>query len=120
MSPTQAEWEYPHSKLKAEAVIHEERGRIPTAILRTSGVNDDRRRSIPTSQPIRRIYEKKFESHLFIGDQDREQSFLHLDDPVSCICRVLQRHADRGAEGLFLIGQPDVVSYGEPENRAAI
>src|SRR5690606_40589583 len=57
-SPTEAEWAYPQSKLRAEQVIQEERGPIPAVILRIAGVYDDQCHSLPVSQQIARIYEK--------------------------------------------------------------
>ncbi|NBR25665.1 MAG: NAD(P)-dependent oxidoreductase, partial [Micrococcales bacterium] len=46
-SKVNPKWAYPLSKVLTEKVIHEERGNIPTVILRISGVYDDDCHSIP-------------------------------------------------------------------------
>jgi nucleoside-diphosphate-sugar epimerase len=112
-SPTGGEWEYPQSKIEAEEVIGREHGTIPVVILRIAGVYDDRGHSIPIAQQIRRIYERQLESHFFPGDAELGQSFVHLDDVVQCFRLVVDRRAELGREELFVIGEPDVMSYRE-------
>ncbi len=112
-SPTRAEWAYPQSKLRTESVIQAERGEIPTVILRLAGVYTDDCKSIPVAQQIRRIYEKDAESFFFPGNRDHGQSFVHLDDAVECLVRTIQRRGDLEPLELFLIGEPDVLSYSE-------
>jgi nucleoside-diphosphate-sugar epimerase len=116
-SPTSGEWDYPSSKLEAEHAIHSIHGEIPVVILRIAGVYDEECHSLPISQQIRRIYERQLESHFFPGDMDRGQSFVHLDDLVQCVRLVVDRRAALGSEELFLIGEPEVVSYGELQDR---
>ena len=112
-SPVQAEWDYPRSKLEAERVIREERGSIPAVVLRIAGVYDEDGHSVPLAQQMRRILERKLESFFFPGDPDHGQSFIHLDDLVTCFRAVVEHRDALGAEETFLIGEPDVVSYGE-------
>jgi nucleoside-diphosphate-sugar epimerase len=112
-SPVQAEWDYPQSKLEAEQAIRQERGAIPAVILRVAGVYDEDGHSVPIGQQLARIYERQFESHFFPGDLDHGQSFVHVDDVVSCV-RAVVEHRDRlGEHELFLVGERDVLSYGE-------
>jgi UDP-glucose 4-epimerase len=54
-SPLEPKWDYPRSKVEAERLIHEQRGRMPVAILRIAGVYDDRCHSIPIAHQIQRI-----------------------------------------------------------------
>ena len=54
-SPTQAEWEYPQSKLATESIVEQERGDVPAVILRIAGVYTENCQSIPIAQQIRRI-----------------------------------------------------------------
>ncbi|MEX0704410.1 MAG: NAD(P)-dependent oxidoreductase [Planctomycetales bacterium] len=112
-SPTRAEWDYPQSKLDAERVIASERGNVPAVVLRIAGVYDEDCHSLPISQQISRIYERKLESHMFPGNRDRGQAFVHLDDLTECFARVVERRAQLGPHELFLIAEPDVMSYGE-------
>jgi nucleoside-diphosphate-sugar epimerase len=112
-SPLEDEpWDYPRSKIEAEKMIRQERGQIPTVILRIAGVYDEDGHSIPIAQQISRIYEKKFESYFFPGDSDHGQAFVHLDDLVTCIQRVVELRGELRNE-IFLIAEPDVMSYAE-------
>jgi nucleoside-diphosphate-sugar epimerase len=112
-SPLEDEpWDYPKSKIEAEEAIRRERGNIPTVILRIAGVYDENGHSIPIAQQISRIYEEKLESHFFPGDASHGQAFIHLDDLVSCIRRVVELH-DSLTNEVFLIAEPDVMSYDE-------
>jgi nucleoside-diphosphate-sugar epimerase len=112
-SPTEAAWDYPQSKLETEQVIHEERGNIKTAILRISGVYDEDCHSIPLAQQITRIFEKKFESMAFPGDLDHGQPYVHLDDLTECIRLVIEARNELREEEVFLIAEPQLMSYGE-------
>lgn len=106
-------WDYPRSKLEAERVIRQERGAIPSVILRIAGVYDDEGHTIPIAQQISRIYEKKLESYFFPGDADHGQAFVHLADLVDCFMRVIELRNELGPAELFLIAEPDVMSYAE-------
>lgn len=115
-SPVEAEdetWDYPRSKLEAERVIRQERGEIPAVILRIAGVYDENCHSIPIAQQISRIYEKKLESYFFPGDADHGQAFVHLEDLISCFRKVVELRQELGSYEVFLIAEPDVMSYAE-------
>ena len=105
-------WDYPRSKIEAEQLIRQERGDIPTVILRIAGVYDDDCHSIPIAQHISRIYEKKLESYFFPGDKDHGQAFVHLDDLITCFEKVVERRGELKND-IFLIAEPDVMSYAE-------
>ena len=112
-SPLEDEpWDYPRSKIEAEQLIRQERGDIPTVILRIAGVYDEDCHSIPIAQHISRIYEKKFESYFFPGDSDHGQAFVHLDDLINCFQKVVELRGELKNE-IFLIAEPDVMSYAE-------
>jgi len=116
-SATSAEWAYPRSKLAAETVIHENRGPIPTVILRLAGVYDDECHSLPIGQQIARIHGKRLESFFFPGDPDRGQPFVHLEDLARCFRRVIALRGALDAEELFLVAEPHVAPYGELQDR---
>ncbi|HXV61925.1 MAG TPA: NAD(P)-dependent oxidoreductase, partial [Vicinamibacteria bacterium] len=113
LSPTEALWDYPQSKREAERVILAERGAIPTVILRIAGVYDEGCHSIPIANQIQRIYEKQVESHFFPGDRSHGQPFVHREDLVRCFRRTVERRDRLSDAEVFLIGEPEVVSYGE-------
>lgn len=115
-SPVEAEdetWDYPRSKLEAERLIRHERGEIPAVILRIAGVYDEDCHSIPIAQQISRIHEKKLESYFFPGDADHGQAFVHLEDLISCFRKVVELRQELGSYEVFLIAEPDVMSYAE-------
>lgn len=112
-SPVEGTWPYPRSKLEAEALIEEERGDIPVVVLRIAGVYTDDCQSIPIAQHIARIHRKDLESYLFPGDKTHAQAFVHLDDAVACIRRVVDRRASLGRDERFLVAEPDPMSRGE-------
>lgn len=116
-SPTGGEWAYPQSKLRAEEVIREERGEIPVVILRIAGVYDEQCHSLPVSQQIARIYEKQLESYVFPGDTSRGQALVHLEDLVDCFAKVVERRTQLAEEELFLIAEPEVMSYDELQDQ---
>lgn len=116
-SPTQAEWDYPQSKLATESVIAKERGKIPALVVRIAGVYDDDCHSIPIAQQIKRIYERDLESYFFPGNTEHGQSFVHLDDLVDCLRRAVERRGQREPHEVLLVGERHVVSYGELQTR---
>jgi len=116
-SAIEATWDYPESKIKAENVLRQEHGGIPVVILRIAGVYDEDCHSIPIAQQISRIYEKKLESYFFPGDASHGQPFVHLDDLVNCIVKTVDQRRQLGPYEVLLIAEPDIVSYGEMQDR---
>lgn len=112
-----AEWDYPQSKLDTEAVLKEEHGDVPVVILRIAGAYDEWGHSPPITHQVWRIREKKLESFFFPGNRSHGQSFVHLDDVTSCLRDVVLHRDDLGPWELFLIGEPEVLSYGELQDR---
>ena len=112
-SPVEAEWDYPRSKLQAEAVIRECRGEIPAAVLRLAGVYDADCHSIPIAQQISRIHQKQLESYFYPGDSSHGQAFIHLDDVVGCYRATVERRNRLATHEVLVIGEEDVMSYAE-------
>jgi nucleoside-diphosphate-sugar epimerase len=112
-SPVEAEWDYPRSNLAAEKVIQEERNGVPAVVLRMAGVYDEDGHSLPIAQQISRIYEKQLESCFFPGDKTCGQAFIHLDDVAECFRHVIQCRESLAPHEVFVIGEEDVMSYGE-------
>jgi nucleoside-diphosphate-sugar epimerase len=115
-SPVESEeeaWDYPRSKLEAERVIRLERGSIPAVVLRIAGIYDEKCHSTPLAQHISRIYEKRLESYFFPGDAGHGQAFVHLADLVDLFQQVVEMRHELGSHEVFLIAEPDVMSYEE-------
>ncbi|MGH7446943.1 MAG: NAD-dependent epimerase/dehydratase family protein, partial [Longimicrobiales bacterium] len=113
-SPLEDEpWDYPRSKIEAEAMIRQEHDAIPAVILRIAGVYNDEGNSIPIGQHIARIYEKQLESYFFPGNPEHGTPYVHLDDLIDCFRRVVDRRAQLGSYTVFLIAEPDIMSYND-------
>jgi nucleoside-diphosphate-sugar epimerase len=112
-SPLGPTWPYPQSKVRTEELLHDRRGKIPALILRIAGVYNDVGHSIPISQQIARIYERNLTGRVFPGDPSHGQSFVHLDDTVAAIVEGVERRRALPPELPLLIGEPEVMSYGE-------
>ncbi len=112
-SPIGPTWAYPESKINTEALIRAERGDIPAVLLRIAGVYDDHCHSPPLAHQMQRIYERQFSSHLYSGETSHGQSFLHEDDLLDAIERVIDRRAQLPQESAILLGEPETLSYDE-------
>jgi nucleoside-diphosphate-sugar epimerase len=112
-SPVVPRWDYPLSKVKTEAVIHQERGKISTVNLRIAGVYDDRCHSIPLSNQMQRIFENQFEAHVFAGDVTHGASFVHMNDLVDVIALCVEKRKILPPELTLLIGEEVTFSYDQ-------
>lgn len=111
--PLEAKWDYPQSKIDTERVIHETHGKIPALNLRVAGVYTDYCDSIPLSNQIQRIYERRLTSHVYPGDVNRGQSFVHLEDLIDAIVAAVDHRQEHPEETAILIGEPVTYSYDE-------
>ena len=117
--PLEPTWAYPESKVRTEQLIHAERGDIPAVLLRIAGVYDDLTHSIPLAHQIQRIYERDLTSRVYSGSTAHGQSFLHMDDLIDAIERVVDRRAQLPPEVPLLLGEPDALSYDELQHTIA-
>ncbi len=118
-SPLAPTWAYPESKVRTEQLIREQRGDIPAVLLRIAGVYDDGCHSIPLAHQIQRIYERQLNSHFYSGETAHGQAFLHVDDLVDAIARVVDRRAQLPHELPLLVGEPEALSYDEIQHTLA-
>lgn len=112
-SAIEATWAYPASKVRTEEVIAQERGDVPTAILRIAGVYDDECHSIPLAHQIQRIYERWMTARVYSGSTAHGQSFLHMDDLVDAIEVVIARRVTVPKDLVLVLGEADPLSYDE-------
>lgn len=110
-STVEAKWAYPQSKVETEAIIHEQRGAIPTVIFRIAGVYDDYCHSIPIANQIQRIYENQLESHLFPGDLAHGAAFIHMEDLIEALWQAVHKRKILPKELTLLIGEEETLSY---------
>ncbi|MFA6238077.1 MAG: NAD-dependent epimerase/dehydratase family protein [Bacteriovorax sp.] len=119
-SPVEPSWAYPKSKVEAEKILKREHGSIPLVNLRIAGVYDDRCHSIPISNQIMRIYERHFSGRLYPGDDSKGQSFLHLDDLLDAIDKLIEKRKIIPPEVDILLGEPKAISYAELQNQVSM
>lgn len=116
-SRLEAKWDYPESKRLTEEVIRLERGDIPVVIARIAGVYDKEGHSVPVSHQIQRIYERQMTARFYPGALDRGQAFIHREDLVDAIARMVERRKELLPEQVFLIGEETTLSYGELQRK---
>lgn len=115
-SPIEPSWAYPESKVRTEAVLREQRGRIPVVMLRIAGVYDDLGHSPFIADQVARIYEHRLIAHLYPGMLCAGQSFLHVDDLAEAIARLIERRRALPPELPLLVGEPQALGYAEVQN----
>jgi nucleoside-diphosphate-sugar epimerase/uncharacterized membrane protein len=115
-APLEGKTPYPASKIETEKLLREGRGAVPLVIVRPAGVYDDQCHSVFLARQIGRIYERRLKSHLYPGALDRGQAALHLEDLLDALERIVDRRRDLPPESVFLLGESDVVPYGELQN----
>jgi nucleoside-diphosphate-sugar epimerase len=113
-SPLEDEpWDYPRSKIETEKLIRSARGDIHTVLLRIAGVYDEYGHTVPIAQQINRIYQKQLESYFFPGNASHGQAFVHIADLIDCFRKVIERRGVLSPLEVFLIAEPDLMSYKE-------
>ena len=112
--PIAGSWPYPASKVATERVIAEHddvaRSRV---IVRIAGVYDEVGHSPPITNQIKRIDGKWPTSHFYPADPALGQAFVHLDDAVEALVRIVRRRRDLPPHYEVLIGEPDTLGYGD-------
>lgn len=115
-SPLAADWPYPESKIETERIIHEHRGDIPACSLRIAGVYNEWAEAPTLSHQIKRIYERDMQSHVFPGNKDCGQSFVHIDDAIDSIVKTIERRNELPEEVAILIGEGETFGYEQMQN----
>ncbi|QMT60826.1 vitamin K epoxide reductase family protein [Legionella sp. PC997] len=116
-TPLLPKWAYPKSKLEAEKVIKQCHGKIPYLILRLAGLYDDMT-CVPTlANQIARTYEREIKSHLYAGDLNVGQAFIHQKDMINLFKQALLYRNQLSKQEVILAGEPKTISYGRLQNR---
>ncbi len=116
-SPIAPKWAYPESKAETEQVIRAHAGNMPWTLLHLAGLYDESS-AVPTlTHQMARIYERDMKSHLYSGNIDAGQAFIHLEDMVEVFKRTVDRRSDLPRQHTLLAGEQDVLSYRELQDR---
>lgn len=112
-TPLDPAWPYPQSKVDTERTISEHHGDIPTVLLRIAGVYDDMGHAPPLANQIRRIWERRFSSHLFPASPRTVTPYLHIADLVDAMVAVVDRRHELPEEVAILLGEDDAPAFAE-------
>ncbi|MEP0315614.1 NAD-dependent epimerase/dehydratase family protein [Hyphomonas sp.] len=104
---------YRASKVRTEAMLREEKGKEKQVFLRPAGIYDNEGHSTFLAHQITRIYEKRFSGRVYPGDLMRGQAFLHLDDFLDAVERVVDRRADLPETFPVLVGEAEPIPFGD-------
>ncbi len=119
-TPLDPRWAYPQSKAETETVIRENANGMPYTLLRLAGLYDEQT-SVPTlSHQIARIYEEDMKSHLYSGNTDAGQAFIHRDDMMDAFARTIDRRNELPKEDVILVGEEQTVSYQQLQDRLGL
>jgi nucleoside-diphosphate-sugar epimerase len=108
---------YPASKIKTEQLLSFMRGPIPVVFMRLAGVYDEYCHNTFLAHQIARIYERSIKGHLYAGPLETGQSFVHRNDVARAVECAIARRAALPGEFPVLIGEPEVMSYGELQKK---
>ncbi len=112
-SPLDRRFPYRASKIRTEAMLLEEHADMPLVLLRPAGVYDDLCHAAFLSHQIARIHQRRLTSHVYPGDLLAGQPYLHLDDLIDALLRVVDRRRALPVETALLLAETDVMSFGE-------
>ncbi|WP_340123390.1 SPW repeat domain-containing protein [Methylobacter svalbardensis] len=118
--PLKPKWAYPQSKLETEKVVQTEHGAIHYVLPRIAGVYTDHVQPPTLAHQIQRIYERQFSSRVFAGTISHGQSFIHIDDLLDAIVRIVQRRNELPAETPLLLGEPSTMGYEALQNEIGV
>ena len=104
---------YRASKIRAEAMLREEKGDEKLVLMRPAGIYDDDGHSTFLAHQISRIYEKRLSGKIYPGDLSRGQAFLHLEDLLDAIERIVDRRQTLPEIFPVLLGEAEPIPFGE-------
>lgn len=114
--PLKPKWAYPKSKLETEQVVRNEHGAIHCVLPRIAGVYTDHVQPPTLANQIQRIYERQFSSRVFAGTISHGQAFIHIDDLLDAIVRIVRLRNELPAETPLLLGEPSTMGYEALQN----
>jgi nucleoside-diphosphate-sugar epimerase len=109
--PLMRKFPYRNSKIETEALVRERRGSFPIVLFRPAGVYDDMCHSAFLAHQIARTYERSPKSHVYPGDLTTAQSFIHVEDLVDALVRLIERRRELPEELELLVGEPEAIPY---------
>lgn len=119
-SPLDPKLPYRGSKALTERMLEEERGEMTVVCLRPAGVYDEACHSAFLAQQMAQIYERRLLGHFYPGNLSTGQPYLHLEDLIRAVRATVDRRADFSDQTAILLGEKEVLGYGEIQRRLGI
>ncbi len=116
-TPIKPTWIYPKSKADTEEVIREHAGKMPYSLLRLAGLYDEKTCVPILAHQIARIYEHNMKSHLYSGDIQAGQAYIHREDMIEAFRRTIDRRKKLPRQHEVLLGEEHCQSYESIQNR---
>lgn len=113
--PIVESWPYPNSKIVTEELLrtHPTTQQMAVVVARLAGVYDDDGHSPPITNQIKRIDGRWPTSHFYPADPDCGQAFVHREDAVDALVRIVDRRRELPDPFPVLIGEPETIGYGD-------
>ena len=104
---------YRESKIKAEKLIREQHGELCTVVVRPAGVSDDAGHAVFLAPQIARIHQRTPHGRVYPGNLDTGQPYLHIDDLVDALLRIVERRKDLPPELPLLLAEVETLTFRE-------
>lgn len=116
-APVDPKLPYRESKIRTEALIREQRGDLPVVFVRPAGVYDDEGHAVFLAHQIARIYERKLNGRVYPGNLDTGQPYIHLDDLVDALLRIVERRKSLPAALPLLLAEEETLTFRELQHQ---
>lgn len=111
--PLESNLPYRASKIAAERIVREARGSIPALLIRPAGLYDDMCRNAFIAHQIARIFERRAIAHVYPGNLETGQAYLHLEDMISAVAAAIDHRRSLPPETAVLLAEPETLSMDE-------
>lgn len=100
-----------------EALIREQHGDIPVVFIRPAGVYDDEGHAVFLAHQIARTHERKLNSRVYPGNLDAGQPYLHLNDLVEALLRIVEHRQDLPPVLPLLLAEEETLTFRELQHQ---
>lgn len=108
---------YRASKIRTESLIREQHGELPVVFVRPAGVYDDQGHAVFLAHQIARIYERKLNSRVYPGNLDTGPPYIHLEDLVDALVRIVQRRKALPPVQPLLLAEEETLTFRELQHQ---
>lgn len=116
-APMDPKLPYRASKIRTERLVREQRGDLLVVFVRPAGVYDDQGHAVFLAHQIARIYERKLNSRIYPGNLEAGQPYLHLQDLVEALLRIVQRRKALAPVQPLLLAEEETLSFRQLQDR---